>query len=327
MTEHEHTGRGNTTGGMTRRDFVRGAAVPVAGAASLAAAGCGGRDVKTSSGKAGQNFGRVKKGRIKQSFAAWCYTGENGKGWNLDQLCRFVKALGCPAVEVLDPEDFPTLKKYGLVCSMTNTHTFVRGMNNPLHWDECHAKLRTSIDANAAAGFPNVISFTGFADTTKEGGSTVDREEGFKNCVAGFKKIVGYAEKKKVNICIEMLNSRDPVPMKGHPGYQGDHMDYCIDIVKKVGSPRLKVLFDIYHVQIMDGDLIRRIREYGEYIGDVHLGGVPGRNEMDETQEINYPPVLAALLEAGYDGYCAHEWIPTRDAEQSIREMVALCDI
>jgi hydroxypyruvate isomerase len=202
-------------------------------------------------------------------------------------------------------------------------------MNNPLHWDECLTKMREAIDVTAEAGFKNVITFTGASDTSgEEKGSKVDPEEGAKNCVNGYKKIIGYAEKKKVNLCLEQLNSRDDThPMKGHPGYQGDHVDYCMDIIKKVGSPNMKILFDVYHVQIMDGDLIRRIKQCGEYIGHVHVAGNPGRAELDRNQEINFPPVMRALLDIGYKGYVGHEFIPTRDPLAGLTQAVRLCDV
>ncbi len=153
-------------------------------------------------------------------------------------------------------------------------------------------------------------------------------DEGAKNCVAGFKKIVGHAEKQGVTICLEMLNSRVSThPMKGHPGYQGDHTDYCIDIIKQVGSPRLKLLFDIYHVQIMDGDVIARIRQHAEHIGHVHTAGNPGRGELDNLQEINYPPIMQALIDVKYDGYVGQEFIPTRDPLVGLFEAVKLCDV
>ena len=142
------------------------------------------------------------------------------------------------------------------------------------------------------------------------------------------KRISAYAEKKGVNVCLEMLNTRDDSdPNKGHPGYQGDHIDYCLDIVKKVGSPNMKLLFDIYHVQIMDGDVIRRIHECGEHIGHVHTAGNPGRGELDNDQEINYPPIMKALLDIGYKGFVGQEFIPTRDPLQGLTEAVELCDV
>ena len=182
-------------------------------------------------------------------------------------------------------------------------------MNNPKYQEMCIEKMRKAIDACADAGFPNVITFTGFREDIPD-------DVGMKNCVAGYKKIIGYAEEKKVNLCLEMLNSRVAEEMKGHPGYQGDHTDYCIDIIKQVGSPRMKVLFDIYHVQIMDGDVIARIRKHAEYIGHVHTAGNPGRCEIDDKQEINYRPIMKALVEVGYKGYVGQEFIPTRDPLQ-----------
>ncbi len=273
----------------------------------------------------------VRNGRIKQALTRWCLH-DLGQKWSVEKICQTAVEFGVPAIEVVPPEDFPMLKKYGLVSALTMSHMFVRGMNNPLHWDECLSKLGSSIDANAEAGFPNVVTFTGFADTTvpepgTRKGSLVSREEGIRNCVEGYKKIVGHAEKKKVTICLEPLNSRDGADMKGHPGYQGDHLDFCLEVIDKVGSPALKLLFDIYHVQIMDGDLIRRVGTLKGKIGHVQVAGNPGRGEIGPDQEINYPPVMRALLDIGYDGYVGLEFIPVRDPMQSLREAVVLLDV
>jgi hydroxypyruvate isomerase len=147
------------------------------------------------------------------------------------------------------------------------------------------------------------------------------------NCVKGYKQIMGYAEQKKVTLCLEMLNSKVNETMKGHPGYMGDHTDWCIDLIKKVGSERMKLLFDIYHVQIMDGDVISRIRQHKDFIGHVHTAGNPGRRELDDKQEINYKPIMQALIDVGYKGYVGQEFIPTRDPLAGLREAVALCDV
>jgi hydroxypyruvate isomerase len=173
-----------------------------------------------------------------------------------------------------------------------------------------------------------VVTFTGFSDTTREedgtpysGGSVVDRERGLANCVEGYKKIAGLAEQNGVNICLEPLNTRDAGAMKGHPGYQGAHLDYCLEVIRKVGSPRLKLLFDVYHVQIMDGDLIRRIGEIGgEAIGHVQVAGVPGRHELDDSQEVNWRAVMGALERAGYRGFVGLEFLPTRDPMESLAQ-------
>jgi hydroxypyruvate isomerase len=146
--------------------------------------------------------------------------------------------------------------------------------------------------------------------------------------VTGLKKLAAIAEKKGVTVCIEMLNTRDDShPMKGHPGYQGDHMDYVADIVKQVGSEHVKLLFDIYHVQVMDGDVIRRIRQYADLIGHVHTAGNPGRAELDDTQEINYPACMKTLLDIGYGGYVGQEFIPTRDPLEGLTQAVSWCDV
>jgi len=300
---------------ITRRELLKVAAGgTVAGMASM---GCSrSLDCKTAPGQSG----RPGKGRINQSLTYWCYQ----KYWDVEQMCRVAKQLGYKALGLIEPEDWHILKKHELVCCLTSSHMFVKGMNNPAYQPMCIDKIRKSIDNNAEAGFPNVITFTGFAKT--EAG-TISPEDGIKNCVNGYKKIIGYAEKKGVNLNLEILNSRDPIEMKGHPGYQGDHTDYCMESIKKVGSPRLKLLFDIYHVGIMDGDIIRRIREIKDYIGHYHTAGVPGRNEIDDTQEINYSAVMEAIAETGYKDYVSHEFMPTGSALQSLKNAFDICDI
>ena len=226
--------------------------------------------------------------------------------------------MGMEAVEVVSPEDFPTLKSHGLTCALTTSHWFIKGPNNRVHWPECETALLKSIDAAAEYGFTNVITFWGFEDTTAEGGSRVTLEEGKKNLIEFYKKLASYAEKKKVMILLEALNTRDPADWKGHPGYQGANVDDCMEVIKAVNSPGLRLLLDIYHVQIMNGDLIRRIQEYKDYIGYVQAAGVPGRNELDADQEINFPAVLKALAENGYRGFLGLEFIPAKDPMDSL---------
>jgi len=250
----------------------------------------------------------VTKGRIHQSIVQWCFADD----WDLDQQCRIAKQLGCESVELVEPDQWPILKKHGLVCAIAPSHLFVQGMNNPLYQPGCIELLRKRIDQCSDAGFKTVITFVGYAvesgpwnggknpdlDKLPKNRRRIEPDEGIANCVSGFKQIVGYAEKKGINLAIEILNSRvTDHPMKGHPGYQGDHVDYCMEIIRKVGSPRLGLLFDIYHVQIMDGDIIRRIGQCGDAIQHVHTAGNPGRGELDDRQEINYAPCMRALLE------------------------------
>jgi len=268
-----------------------------------------------------------KGGKLKQSIAGWCFMNQGPK-WNIETLARTAKELGCAALELVDPKHWDVLRAHGLICAATKSHGFVRGMNNRKHWPECHAQLRTAIEASATAGFPNVMTFTGFADTSKEqDGSVVQPDEGLDNCVEGYKRIVRVAEEAKVTLILEPLNSRDPAPMKGHPGYQGDHVGECMEIIRRVDSPALKLLFDVYHVQIMDGDLIRRIRTLGDSIAHVQVAGNPGRGPLGADQEINYAAVMKAFAETGYQGYIGHEWIATGDARAQLVEAVSICRV
>ena len=294
--------------GATRRKVLQAGAL--AAAAGLAG-GAGGA-------RAAFDAARVRDGRLRQSLIHWCYKDY----WDVEAMAKVAKDLGCHSIELIAPEHWPTLKKHGLACAISSTHGFVKGFNNPRHWPECVDLLTKRIDACADAGVPSVITFTGMRE------KDIPDDLGATNCVEGYKKIVGHAERKKVTLCLEMLNSRDSShPMKGHPGYQGDHCDYCIDIIKKVGSPRLKLLFDVYHVQIMDGDVIRRIRQHKDYIGHVHTAGVPGRGELDDTQEVNYPAVMRAIADAKIDAYVGQEFIPTRDPLEGLRQACAACAV
>lgn len=273
------------------------------------------------------------KGRIKHSIVFWCFNIA-GEKWDIEQACSAANRLGCKSVEICGPDTWPTLKKHGLTCAIAPNGMpgapFVKGLNNPRYQQEVIVTTSKMIDDCHAAGVPSVIAFTGYkwkdAEDPKSG--EISLEEGAANCVAALKKLALHAEKQNVTICLEHLNTRDSShPMKGHPGYQGDDIDYVANIVRKVGSPRVKVLFDIYHVQIMNGDLIRRIEQCKDVIGHIHTAGNPGRAELDDTQEINYPPVMRKLLEIGYTGYVGHEFIPTRDPLVGLREAVALCDV
>jgi hydroxypyruvate isomerase len=264
----------------------------------------------------------VKNGRIKQSIVYWCFE----KHWEMPQAIKVAQQLGCVSIELVAPKFFPLLKQAGLSCAigtvdMSPDPPFVKGFNNPKYRERVLTATRDAIDACAAHGFKNVICFTGM----REG---IPDDVGANHCVAGFKQIIGHAEKKGVTLCLEMLNSRvNTHPMKGHPGYQGDHTEYCLDIIKRVGSSNLKLLFDIYHVQIMDGDIISRIRQHRDYIAHVHTAGNPGRGELDEKQEINYRPIMEALVEIGYQGQVGQEFIPTRDPLEGLQQAVALCDV
>ena len=273
------------------------------------------------------------KGNVKQSVVAWCFTSA-GEKWSLDKLCEVTKGLGVTSVELTGPDMFPTLKKHGLTCAISSNTMpgapFKTGFNNPKFHDELVERTTKVIDACADFGCPSVIAFTGYKyvepDDPKSGEISLD--DGFKNCVAGLKRVMAHAEKKGVTVCIEHLNSRDDShPMKGHPGYQGDDVDYVAKIIRAVGSPRMKMLFDIYHVQIMNGDVIRRIEQCKDIIGHIHTAGNPGRGELDDTQEINYPPIMRKLVAIGYKGFVGQEFIPTRDPRAGLAEAIKLCDV
>jgi len=275
----------------------------------------------------------VANGRIRQSIVFWCFN-TGGEKWGVEKTCQVAKDLGVGSIEIIGPEHWPVLKKNGLTCAIAPNGMpgapFMKGFNNTRYHDEVIATTKKMIDNCADAGVPSVISFTGYkwidADDPKSG--EISRDEGEKNCIKGLKQIAGYAEQKKVTICVEHLNTRDDShPMKGHPGYQGDDVDYLSGILRKVGSPRVKLLFDIYHVQIMHGDVIRRIEQNKDVIAHIHTAGNPGRGELDENQEIWYPPIMKKLLAIKYDGWVGQEFIPTRDPFKGLKEAVKLCDV
>lgn len=273
------------------------------------------------------------KGNIRHSVVFWCFNIA-GEHWDIDQTCAISKSLGCESVEICGPETWPTLKKHGMTCAIAPNGMpgmpFVKGLNNPKYHDEVIGITSKMIDDCAEWNVPNVISFTGYKWKNAEDPSSgeISREEGAEHCVAGLKRLAAHAEKKGVTICLEHLNTRDDShPMKGHPGYQGDDIDYVANIVRRVGSPRVKLLFDIYHVQIMNGDIIRRLEECKDVIGHIHTAGNPGRAELDDKQEINYPPIMRKLLDIGYKGYVGHEFIPTRDPQAGLREAIEWCDV
>ena len=309
---------------LSRRDALRGAA----GIAGIAAVG--------KSALAADRDDEKFKGNIKQSLAFWCLE-KSKEQWTIERTCLAAKKLGCRSIELLRTEDqLAAVKKHGLTCAMVSIDPgpgfpFVKGFNNPSNWTKLIEVTKRAIDLASKYGSPNTICFTGFSarDPGDPKSTHFSLEEGADNCVKGLKMVMGYAEKKKVNLCLEPLNTRDNShPMKGHVGYQGNHLDYCMDIIKRVESPRMKVLFDIYHTQIMDGDVIRRLRENLEYIGHVHTAGNPGRGELvADEQEIDYANVMRALVKMGYKGFVGHEYIPTKDVMSGLREAVSLCDV
>jgi sugar phosphate isomerase/epimerase len=269
-------------------------------------------------------------GGIKQSLVSWNFRSA-GDRWDLETLCRVARDTGCKSVELVGPTEWPVLAKYGLECAIGSSGTgFVRGLNNMDHQGEIIELTRKAIEtaAEAPVKVHSVIAFTGFKYRNPDDPSSgiIPLEEGAENTIAGLKKLDAVAERHGINIYLEHLNSR--AGSLGHFGYQGDDIDYCADIIRSVGSPRIKLLFDIYHVQIMNGDIISRIREFGpDLIGHIHTAGVPGRGELDENQEIQYRPVMKALADTGYKGFVGHEFVPTRDALEGIRQAIEVCSV
>jgi hydroxypyruvate isomerase len=226
-------------------------------------------------------------------------------------------------MEGMDRKSYPMVRELGLNISLVGSHGFRKGPFNTANHEYCIQRLREGIQLAVEVGCQNVITFTGMRE---EG---ISDQQGAKNCVECWKQVVEQAEQQGINLCLEHLNSRDDThPMKGHPGYFGDDVDFCVDLIKQVDSPNMKLLFDIYHVQIMNGDVIRRIRQYQDVIAHYHTAGVPGRGELDETQEINYPPIMRAIVETGYRGYVAQEFIPTWDDKvAALRHAAKVCDV
>jgi hydroxypyruvate isomerase len=295
----------------SRRSWLRSAAY-ITGAAALLS-----RPRALAAEKVEPDF-RIRNGRIRQSIMGWTFDP-----MPTPELARHCRDIGLVAMEGINEKHYPLIRELGLAVSLVGSHGFARGPFNPANHSFVAQRLREGIDLAERTGCKNVITFTGM----REPG--ISDEAGARNCVQSWKGVMAYAEEKKINLCLEHLNSRDDThPMKGHPGYFGDDVDFCVELIRRVDSPNMKLLFDIYHVQIMNGDVIRRIRQYKEYIGHYHTAGVPGRGELDQTQEVNYPAVMRAILETGYDGYVAQEFIPTwPDKILALRHAAQVCDV
>jgi len=274
-------------------------------AAGVAAVGAGFPTVVKAAGKRG-----VKKGRIRQSVCKWCY-----RRVSFEELAAHSAKIGLAGFDLASPGQWPILKKYGLICTMTPTHGIGKGLNRIENHAECLGRIRKAIEVTSDAGFPNVICFSG----NRAG---MDDDEGLKNCAIAIKQVVGLAEKKKVTICMELLNSK-----RNHKDYMCDRTRWGAELVRRIGSPRFQLLYDIYHMQVQEGDVIATIREYKDCIGHYHTAGVPGRNEIDQTQELYYPAIMKAIVETGFKGYVGQEFIPKRDPLTSLTEAVEICDV
>lgn len=253
---------------------------------------------------------QVKKGRIKQSVCGWCY-----KSLSLDELAAASAKLGLVGIDLVKPEDFPTLKKYGLVSTMTPSHALPNGLCDTKYHEKCIRQVREAIEATAAEGWRNVICFSG----NRRG---IDDKTGMDHCVEALKQIIPLAEEKNVTVQMELLNSK-----VNHPDYMCDLSSWGIELVDRIGSDNFKLLYDIYHMQIMEGDVIRTIQKYHDHFGHYHTAGNPGRNEFDDSQELNYRGIVEAIVDTGFDGYLGQEFIPKRDPLTSLAEAVEICDV
>ncbi len=260
------------------------------------------------------------KGNIHHSVSAWCYNRlfqGNAAKMTFEDFCRECGKMGLESVELLGPSEWEVVKRVGLKCAMCNGPDSIGyGWNRIDHHDNLLPKFEKAIPQVAECGFPNIITFSG----ERKGMSD---EEGLENCVKGLKRLVPIAEKHQVTVILELLNSK-----VDHKDYMADRTAWGVELVKRVGSERLKLLYDIYHMQIMEGDVIRTIKNNHQYIGHYHTGGVPGRNEIDDTQELNYSAVMKAIVATGYKGYVGQEFVPKRpDALASLRQAIQICDV
>lgn len=251
------------------------------------------------------------KGRIKQSVSKWCFGNIP-----LDVFCKEAKPMGLVAIDLLDPQDWPVVKANGLITAMPNGPGPIhQGWNDPKNHDNLVERAKIRLQEIADAQLPNMIVFSG----NRRG---MDDTQGIANCAKGLKRIMPLAEKLNINVVMELLNSK-----RDHKDYMCDHTAWGVALANEIASVRFKLLYDVYHMQIMEGDVINTITENIAYIGHIHTGGVPGRNEIDDSQELNYHRICQAIADCGFTGYLAHEFVPIRDPLTSLREAVAICNV
>lgn len=283
---------------LTRREAIKNTAAGI-GAVGLGLAACNTADGKTVAETNAQNEKpATSMAKYQHSVCKWCY-----RDIPMEEFCEKIQDFGIKSVEIIGPKDWEIAAKYGMTCAM-GTDSFIRlpdCLNDPKNHAELLEGYTTLIDKAVEMGIPNLICFSG----NRNG---LDDETGLENCAVGLDPIVKIAEKKGVNIVMELLNSK-----VNHPDYQCDKTPWGVKLVDKVGSPNFKLLYDIYHMQIMEGDVIATIRKYKDYIAHYHTGGVPGRNEIDETQELYYPAIMKAIADIGYEGFVGQEFVPTWD--------------
>ncbi|MFL6464830.1 MAG: hydroxypyruvate isomerase family protein [Bryobacteraceae bacterium] len=257
----------------------------------------------------------TKGGRLKQGVSFWTYQ----KWFSLDELCKEAVRIGLKGIDLVTPDQYATVQKYGLIPSMTSgtdPNTIPIGLNRLENHDRVLASLKNDITLASVAKVPNVITFSG----NRKG---MPDNEGLENCAKGLNKIKAYAEEKQVTINLELLNSK-----VDHKDYMADHSAWGIELMKRVNSPRIKLLYDIYHMQIMEGDLMRTIKEHIAFFGHFHTGGNPGRHELDGTQEVNWRAVAKAIADTGYEGFVSHEFVPVNTPPiRSLEQAFEICSV
>ena len=290
-------------GKLTRRDVLKSS---LAGVAAMQLGTLAGAESSMAQNPP------ARKGRIRQSACQWCY-----ENIPVDKLAEFGASIGLKGIDLLKPEEYEVPRRYGLICTMgyAGGGEIGKALNRVENHAAIEAAFRTNIPKAAKAGVPSVITFSG-----NRAGMSDD--EGAKNTIAGLNRVKKIAEDNGVNICLELLNSK-----RDHHDYMCDHTAWGVRVMQEVNSPNVKLLYDIYHMQIMEGDLMATIRENIQWIGHFHTGGVPGRHELDDTQEVQWAAVMGAIAGTNFKGYVAHEFIPTRDPMTSLRKAVELCDV
>ncbi|HWZ63964.1 MAG TPA: TIM barrel protein [Steroidobacteraceae bacterium] len=289
------------SGPLSRRRFLRAATTSVAALGS-------GSIARAAAGSAGQP---ALTGRLKQSVCRWTLPGP------LPEVCARVRAVGLRAIDLLHGDEWPVARAAGLSCSMgyaSRREPFIAdGFNDPKNHPVLVGELSAAIPLAAQAGVPNVIAMFG----NRRG---LSEAQGISNCAAGLKQVAPIAERHGVTVCVELLNSK-----VDHPDYQGDHTAFGVAVMEQVASPRVRLLYDIYHMQIMEGDVIRTIRDNRQWIGHFHTGGVPGRHDLDDTQELNYHAVAAAIADSGFQGFIAHEFTARGEPYDALAAACRIC--
>ena len=294
---------------LNRRGFVIGSAAGIS--AGVAGANAQGPDQLPETDDSDRQPVTAADGRLDQGVCMWCFESK----MSLEQMCIEAQKLGLVGIDLMKPSDFPMLKKYGLVCTIVQSHSLEDGLCDPKYHATAIEETAAAIEAAGANGYKNVICFSGNA-------RGIDRQTGMKNCVDALAELTPIAEEKGVTLQMELLNSK-----VNHPDYMCDNSVWGVELVKRVGSNHFKLLYDIYHMQIMEGDVIRTIQANHEYYGHYHTAGNPGRHEIDTTQELYYPAIAKAIAETGFDGYLSHEFIPAGDPIAGLTEAVGLCNV